>query len=526
MEKEEVLRAGRVDGAFTATVTRRPVLAVTDAHKRFGRVRALNGATIEIFSGEVHGLVGANGAGKSTLVKVVSGAERLDSGVLVVGDFEAGTITPREAQTNGLATIYQDTSLVPTLGLAQNIVLGREASRAHIFLDSRSERAEVKRSLKRVGLRDRQHLTAGQLSPSEQQLLEIAKALYRRARIVVMDEPTASLGNAERDRLFSVIDALREDGTGVLYISHKLREVLEVCERVTVMRDGETVATADTEGLSEDRLVRLMIGHSLKSVAGHRDQVSSGVAMRVRGLGQGIRLSDIDLDLHDGEVLGVTGLVGSGRSRLARVLFGAERYDAGSIELYGQDYRPSDPHDAIDRGLGLVPQDRKRDALQMSMSVEDNITLPRMPTSLPGFVRRRTERADAMRWIRHLNIKTPSPAAPPSSLSGGNQQKVAVARWLHAEARVLIFDEPGQAVDVGAKEEIFAAIRALAAEGKAVMVISEEIEELQQLADRLIVMRGGRISGELRLQDITEENVIALSMGVNIKGDEVIGHEY
>jgi len=500
-----------------------PVLTVTSACKRFGRTQALNGANLEIRPGEVHGLVGANGAGKSTLVKAVSGAQRLDSGKLVVGDFEGEAITPREAHAQGLATIYQDPSLVPTLGLAENIVLGREASRARIFLSGRSERADVERSLDRVGLRDRPHLKAGQLSPSEQQLLEIAKALYRRSRVVLMDEPTAALGNSQRDRLFGVIEALRQGGAGVLYISHKLHEVLDVCERVTVMRDGETVATAAAADLNEDRLVRLMIGHSLTSSV-HGKTSRGRVAMRIRGVGQGTRLSDIDLDLRDGEILGITGLVGSGRSRLARVLFGAEQFDAGSVELYGEDYRPAAPYDAISRGVGLVPQDRKRDALQMSMSVEDNITLPRIPTSLPGLIRWRTERAVALRWIQYLKIKTPSPMSHPSSLSGGNQQKVAVARWLHAEARVLIFDEPGQGVDVGAKEEIFAAIRALSAEGRAVIVISEEIEELQQIVDRLVVMRGGRISGELQLQEIDEERVIALSMGINIDGGQVGAH--
>lgn len=500
----------------------KPALVVTDAMKAFGLTKALDGASIVVRPGDVHGLVGANGAGKSTLVKAVSGALNLDSGTLRIGDYEGETITPREAHRHGLATIYQDTSLVPTLGLAENIVLGRESSRMG-FLAKRRDRAAVKRSLERVGLSDRRNLSAGQLSPAEQQLLEIAKALYRETSVVLMDEPTASLGGVESARLFRVIDSLKADGVGVVYISHKLREVLEVCDRVTVMRDGRTVATTPVADLDEDKLVRQMIGHELKR-AERLESRRGEVLLSLRGVGQGTRLNDIDLDVHGGEVLGITGLVGSGRSRLARVLFGAEAFDQGEITLGGQAYRPSSPHQAISAGVGLVPQDRKRDGLHLHMSGADNIAMTSYP-STAGVVRRRAEYASAAHWIDYLQIKIRSPADQPASLSGGNQQKIAIARWLHADAKLLIFDEPGQAVDVGAKAEIFRAIRDIAAKGCAVIVISEDVEELQQVVDRALVMRTGRISGELARDQIDEEHVIALAMGAAKSTPEGPGHE-
>lgn len=502
--------------------TEEPVLVVADAHRAFGSTRALDGMSLEVVPGEVHGLVGANGAGKSTLVKAVSGALKLDSGSIRIGDFEAGTVTPREAQRHGLATIYQDPSLVSTLGLTENIVLGRESSRVG-FLNRRIDREAVNASLKRVGLKRRRNLVAANLTPADQQLLEIAKALYREASVVLMDEPTAALGGKERDRLFAVIESLKADGVGIVYISHNLGEVLDVCDRVTVMRDGKRVATTAADELDEDKLVRQMIGRVL--VQTERVESTRGeVALSVRNLGQNSRLTDISFDVHEGEVLGITGLVGSGRSRLARVLFGVEPFDRGEMLLAGEEYRPGSPHAAISAGVGLVPQDRKRDGLHLHMSTADNVVMTHFPTS-GGIVRRKAENADAMKWIDYLDIKTPSPAAQPVSLSGGNQQKVAIARWLNAHAKVLIFDEPGQAVDVGAKAEIFRAVRDIASRGRAVIVISEEIEELVQVVDRTLVMRAGQISGELPYDEIDEENVVALAMGANKPKKEEVGVE-
>ncbi len=487
------------------------VLEVNNAVKTYGQTQALRGASIQVRAGEVHGLVGANGAGKSTLVKAISGALKLDSGSIRLGDFSGPSITTREAHEQGLAAIYQEPSLVPTLGLAENVMLGREAPLGGVLLSRPRERRLVAASLATVGLKDRPYLTAGELAPAEQQLLEVAGALNRNARVILMDEPTAAMGNMERDRLFEVIATLRAQGVGILYISHKLHEVLSICDRITVMRDGQDISTDAADALDEDQVVRLMIGRQLKK-AQRKAREFGEVALKVSGLSQNQRLRDISFELRAGEILGITGLVGSGRSRLGRTLFGAEQFDTGQIELFGQPYKPKDPHAAIAAGVGLVPQDRRSEALLMSMTISDNITLASMPTLSHLMVSFSAQRAAARRWVEFLKIKTSSVSSRPTELSGGNQQKVSMARWLHTKARVVVFDEPGQAVDVGAKGDIFAAIRQLADEGSGVIVISDEIEELVQMVDRLLVMQAGRIVGEIAAKDITEELVLELEM--------------
>lgn len=495
---------------------RTAVLRADGLVKRFGVTTALDHAAFAVGAGEVVGLVGANGAGKSSLVKVLSGALTPDAGEIAVGGRTLRALTPRLAQRLGIATIYQDPSLVPTLGLAENIVLGREPSRAHVALARRREREAARRCLERVGLADERGLTAGDLAPAGQQLLEIAKALHRESRLVIMDEPTAALGEAESARLFEVIGSLTEAGVAVVYISHRLDEVLELSDRVVVMRDGRDVLDARAEGLDEDALVRHMIGHDVARLE-VAARARGAVALRVRGLGQGQRIRDVSFEVHEGEVLGITGLVGSGRSRLARIVFGAERADRGEMTLFGAAYDPHGPRDAIRRGVGFVPEDRKRDALLMELAAAKNITLAR-PTTHGGLVRLGEERRAAMRWIDRLEVTPRSSAALPRQLSGGNQQKLVIARWLHAGARLVILDEPGQGVDIGAKEQILRAVRELAEQGRAVIVVSQELEELQQVADRVLVMRRGAIAGELRAAELTEERVVSLAMGAGGDG--------
>jgi ABC-type sugar transport system ATPase subunit len=494
-------------------------LSLRGLRKSFGRNQALRGVDLDLSAGESLGLVGANGAGKSTLVKSVSGAVHPDGGTIRVGEWEGGALTPRHAQQLGVATIYQDPSLAPTLSLVQNIVLGREAVWGKVFLAGRKQRRHAIACLERVGLKRNPDTEAGRLSSAEQQLLEIGKAIFRDARVVFMDEPTAALGDEESERLFEVIRELRRGGVAVVYISHRLDEVLDLCGTVAVMRDGEKVLDRTTEGLTEHDLVRAMIGHEVRRVSAAKRERGE-VALSVSGLGQGTRLREIDFDLHAGEVLGIAGLVGSGRSRLARVLFGADRFDAGSIELFGEEYRPHGPAEAIARGVGLIPEDRKRDALLMHLPAATNITLPRLATHLGGVLDVGGERAIAKRWIEALEIHPASARVPPAQMTGGNQQKLVIARWTHTGSRVYIFDEPGQGVDVGAKERILVAMRELADAGNAVIFISQEIEELEQVADRVLVMRAGRIAGELERERITEAAVIALQMGTELQEKE------
>ncbi|GIW56473.1 MAG: ribose import ATP-binding protein RbsA 1 [Nitrospiraceae bacterium] len=487
------------------------VLEARSVARRFGATLALVNASLDVRSGEVMGLVGANGAGKSTLVKILSGAERADAGTLRIGAWTGPSLGPHQAQDLGLATIYQEPSLVPTLSLVENIVLGRENLRWRVFLSNRRDVDAASAVLNRVGLNGHRR-PASALNAAEQQLLAIAKALYRDARIMIMDEPTAALGRAEVARLFEVIDGLRAEGVAVVFVSHRLDEILHLCDRVTVLRDGVTVLVSRAAGLTEDDLVQAMIGHTIAE--GEVRSVEPGpVLLEARGLGVDGRLRGIDLELREGEVVGLTGLVGSGRSRLARVLFGSERFDSGELFIHGELFRPRSPSVAIKRGIGLVPEDRKRDALFGEMSISSNVTLVRIPTLGRTIINIREELAQAVTWLRRVQLRPLTARVAASRLSGGNQQKVIVARWLYSNARILILDEPGQGIDVGAKDEIWKLIRELAAEGRAVLVISEEIDELAQVADRVLVMRAGSIVGCLPREEVTEEAVLALSLG-------------
>lgn len=497
--------------------SRAEVLRAESLVKHFGATTALDHANFSVKAGEVVGLVGANGAGKSTLIKTLSGALTPDEGMIRVQGESFDLLTPRLAQEHGIATIYQDPSLVPTLGLVENIVLGREPRRAGFLLSARRARAAAQVCLDRVGLVDRSGLTAGDLSPAGKQMLEIAKALHRESRVVFMDEPTAPLGEAESQRLFELIKSLTASGIGVVYISHRLDEVLAVSDRITVMREGRDVFDGPAADLDESDLIRYMIGHDVTRLKRESRQLGD-VALSLRGIGQGTRIKDVDFEVRSGEVVGITGLVGSGRSRLARLMFGAERPDRGEMTLFGEPYAPRSPHDAISQGLGYVPEDRKVDALLMDQTAAKNLTLAKMPARGGTVLRLRQERTSAKKWIDRLEVKPRSTTTPPRQLSGGNQQKLAIGRWLHADSKVMILDEPGQGVDIGAKEQILRVIRELADQGRAVVVVSQELEELEQVADRVVVMRRGEIAGELSAEELSEERVVSLSMGTSANG--------
>ncbi len=481
--------------------------------KRFGATTALNRMDFCVHAGEVHGLVGANGAGKSTLVKILSGALPPDAGEIRIGEGHGETLTPRRAQQLGLATIYQEPSLALNLTIVENIVLGRERAVAGIFLPRNHQLEDVAGVLKRVGIDAHPMTAVYRLSPASRQQVEIAKALFRGAQIILMDEPTAVLGAAESARLFELVRSLSANGVSIVYISHHLQETLDVSHRVTVMREGRAMLTAPSDQLTSESLVEAMIGREVEQL---RPIASApgDVVLAATGLGQGRRLSGIDLTLHAGEVTGLTGLIGAGRSRLARIFFGTEQPDAGAMTLFGKPYRPSSPAEAIKLGVYLVPEDRKVESLLQQMSVAQNVTLINMPTTqFGGLIRLSQEQKIAIKWIKHLKVRPAQPQLPVGSLSGGNQQKVAIARALHTGARVMIFDEPGQGIDIGAKEEILQTIRKLAESGCAVLVISSDLEELTQVANRVVVMKEGRIAGELPVEAATEKGVLKLAMG-------------
>jgi ABC-type sugar transport system ATPase subunit len=490
-----------------------PVIAVRDISKRFGTTQALVGCDLEIRAGEVHGFVGANGAGKSTLVKILSGAIGPDAGEIRVGEWDGASLNPRLAQELGIATIYQEPDLVPTLHAAENIALGREHRRGRVFLDRNQERLDASAAGARVGLSSfALSRPIEDLSRADQQLVEVAKALHRQVRVILMDEPTAPLGPRDVGRLETVIRDLAAHGVAVLYISHRLREVLRVCNQVSVIRDGRRVWTRPARELTESAIVQAMIGHGLEHVAAPSAQAGN-VLLDVEALGQSRRLVDVSLALRAGEIVGLAGLVGAGRSRLLRALVGEERPDRGKMTLKGKPYAPHSPAAALRRGVGLVPEDRKTQGLFLEQSVVKNLTFSRPLTYAAGLVRLHQERAATWRWIERLSLTPRSPGATVKNLSGGNQQKVILARWLHADVDVLLVDEPGQGIDVSAKEDVYQILRETARSGKAILTSCSESEDLFTLADRILVMRLGRIVGEFERGTATEEQIVALASG-------------
>ncbi len=477
----------------------RPLLQLTDLTKSFGAVRALRGVSFALLPGEVHALLGENGAGKSTLIKVITGAHAPDGGTMEINGEAVARLTPAHARALGIACIYQQPALFPDLSVAENIALRLEkTSPGHLvrWTERRSRAAEL---LHRIGADIDPDKEVRALSMPEQQLVEIACALGSGARIVIMDEPTASLTQKEQHLLFAVVRELRVSGVGVIYISHRLEEIFALADRVTVLRNGESVGTNRVDELNETTLIRLMVGREVAAIYPPPESAPGEVVLSLRGVGcaaSGVR--GIDLQVRAGEVVGLAGLVGAGRTELACMLFGLTPADAGEIQLSGHHVQLSDPRAAIAQGIAYVPEDRRRHGVILEMSIASNTTMAIHPQLFPGsWLRLGAERRLTVDFIRDLAVKTSGPAAPGGSLSGGNQQKVALARWLATKPKLLILDEPTQGVDVGAKGEIHKIIRRLAREGLAVLLISSDLPEILGMSDRIAVMRGGTIVAEL-----------------------------
>lgn len=490
------------------TTPRRTVLSARDISKSYGPTLALSHADFDLYAGEVHALVGANGAGKSTLVRILSGSERPDAGSTRYGDREVLPESPAAAHELGVRTIFQDPGVVPTLDACANVLLGEENARLGL-LRTREQRSDAQVLLRDLGFEASMSAPAGTLRPADLQLIELAKALHSSASVIVMDEPTAALGMAEREHMLSVVSGLRDRGVGVLYIAHDLDEVLAVSDRVTVMRDGRTFETLDSARTTPTALVQLMVGSHLALL--ERESSHPGEEVLVlEGVGQGGQLQGINLSCRAGEILGITGLVGSGRTRLLNVIAGLERATEGSMRLDGAPYQPTSPRDALSRSIALVPENRKQDSLLMDLPSTESIMIS-APISRSGMLRRAMERRKAKSWMGTLRVKPADPGVPPASMSGGNQQKVSIAKALQTNARVLMLDEPGQGVDIAAKDQIFRSVRSLAGEGRAVLIVSSELAELAPLVDRLVVMRRGRISGVLDANEISECRVLELA---------------
>ena len=481
--------------------------------KSFPGVRALRGVDLTLNRGEVLALLGENGAGKSTLMRVLGGAHSADSGTLSLEGRPIGFRSPQDARQAGVAVIYQEFNLVPGLSAVENIFLGREKSRVG-FVQGTEEFHAARILFERLGADLDPGAACRTLTTAQQQLVEIAKALAFEARILVMDEPTAALTSTEVERLFAIIRDLRRQGIGVIYISHRLDEIDRIADRITVLRDGQNVGNARAGGISRTALIGWMVGRELTDEFPPRSTVLGPPRLEVSGLSRGHAVRDVSFSVRRGEILALTGLIGAGRTETARLIFGADPRDGGEVRLDGRVLDIRSPREAIRAGIGLLTEDRKLQGLVLRHSVLENFGLPNLDRfSHQGLLNLGRERAEFSTYIRRLGIRVPGQEERVGNLSGGNQQKVVLAKWLARNCEVLIFDEPTRGIDVGAKYEIYLLMNELAAAGKALIMISSELPEVLGMADRILVLRQGRVAGEIAdVRLATQEQILHLAV--------------
>ena len=487
------------------------LIALKGITRAFGGVRALKGVDFAVDAGEVHALIGENGAGKSTLMRVLAGEIAPDGGEILIDGEPVIAYDPRIAASRGIAVIHQETALAPDLSVAENIFM-RELP---AVLAWRALNRRARDLLARLGFDIDPRSTVGELAVAHQQVVEIAKALSQQVRVIVFDEPTAVLSTRDAERLHGIIAALRADGVGIVYISHRLEEVFRIADRITVMKDGQIAGVTTPAKAGIDDVIRMMVGRPLVAMfpkVAHR--TIGAEVLRVENLARGKRVRSVSFSVKAGEIVGLGGLVGSGRTETVRLIFGADKRDAGDIFLRGRKARIASPLDAVVAGIALVPEDRKHQGVILDMSIRTNTTMARLApvVNVAGVIRRRLEKSMVGTLAQRLRVKTSSIEAAVSSLSGGNQQKVVLAKWFHAGTDVIILDEPTRGVDVGAKTEIYTLIEELAAAGRAVLVISSEHQELFGLCDRVMVMAEGRLQGTLTRDEYSEEHLLTLAM--------------
>ncbi len=491
-----------------------PLLRMRGIRKSFPGVKALKGVDLTLHNGEVLALLGENGAGKSTLIKILGGAHQPDDGTIEIDGQPASVSTPQASQASGIGIIYQEFNLIPFLSARENIFLGQEPGHVS-FIPKGSEETRAKSLFKRIGVEVPIDANCNDLTVAQQQIVEIAKTLAQDARIIVMDEPSAALSPRETKGLFKVIAELKSQGIGIIYISHRLDEIFEVADRVTFLRDGEHIDTRSIDKLTREQMIELMVGRSLDKEFPKRSSELGQVRFSVTDLNRGSSVRDVSFDINAGEVLGLTGLVGAGRTETARLLFGADRPDSGRLQLDGKPLAIKTPRDAIRQGICLLTEDRKAQGLVLGQTVRENFGLPNLNQfSSGGFIRQQEEAKAFSGYVDQIKIKIAHTEQIAGTLSGGNQQKVVLAKWLQRNAEVIIFDEPTRGIDVGAKYEIYQLINQLAAHGKAVLMISSELPEILGMSDRILVMNEGRITGELTdVPNATQEDIMRLAVG-------------
>ena len=496
----------------------RPILEVRQICKSFPGVRVLKNVDLRVWPGEVHALMGENGAGKSTLMKILAGAYRADSGEIFLDGKSVHFRTPHEARMAGIGIIYQELTVAPNLTVSGNVFLGSELRRFGFIKDTAEMDRRTQQVLDRLGARFKPDDRAARLAVAEQQQVEIARALFYKSRVLVMDEPTAALSDRETERLFEVVRQLRSEGLAIIYISHRMAEVYELADRLSVLRDGEYVGELKRSEFSPDRVIEMMVGRRLEDFYEHAKHTSGRVVLEVKNMSDGRRVKNASFQLREGELLGLAGLVGAGRTELARLIFGADKRKSGEVYLDGKKLQIDQPQDAIRAGLGYVPEDRKLQGVFLQMTSGENITMNILGRHASAGVLdfgKLTERASAE--VKALRIRTASLKQRAVGLSGGNQQKLLLARWLEINPRVLVLDEPTRGVDVGAKAEIYALIQQLLDKGMVVLFISSELPEIVGVCDRVLVMREGEITGEVGGTtgiEITQQNIMKFATDV------------
>ncbi|MDD9268937.1 sugar ABC transporter ATP-binding protein [Paenibacillus sp. GCM10023248] len=495
-----------------------PLVQMEGIYKGFPGVQALSDCQFELAPGEVHALVGENGAGKSTLMKILTGIYQKDAGRLLLKGREVHIPHTKAAQSLGVSIIHQELNLIPDLTIAQNMFIGREPRRkVRMLLDEKKMNADTVELLEQLNLDLDPRMKISELSVAKQQMIEIAKALSFKSDVLIMDEPTAALTDAEIGELFRMIARLRSSGVGIVYISHRMEELRVISDRITVMRDGRYIATVKTKDTSMDSVISMMVGRELQVEKRKPEKPGQAkTVLEVRGLSRAKAFEGIQFTVRAGEIVGVAGLMGAGRTEVARAIFGADRLDAGEIYVNGQQVRIRGTHDAVKHGIGYLSEDRKRYGLLVDMDVGANMALPSLTKLMRfGWMREGEIEQVSASYVEALKIKTPGIRQKAKFLSGGNQQKIVIGKWLYRDCQLLIFDEPTRGIDVGAKAEIYALLEQLAQQGKAILMISSELPEILRLSHRVLVMCEGRITGELIGEQATQENIMRLATSRN-----------
>lgn len=488
--------------------------------KSFGGVRALKDVTLKANAGEIHALIGENGAGKSTLMKILSGAYRKDSGKIFFNDQEVDIRNTHDSKKLGIGIIYQEFSLIPELSVAENIFLDQLANN-RFWMNLKELRERARHIIEDIGFDIDPSAKVGSLSIAQQQIVEIAKALSNKVNTLILDEPSAVLGLHEVQKLFSTLYKLRDDGVAIIYISHHFSEIFQISNRITVLKDGVSSDSMATSETNRDEIIKVMLGRSLDTMFPDRHAVIGDEVLNVENIYTSNNVNGVSLSLRAGEVLGIAGLVGSGRTETARAIFAADSLKKGTINWFGRSENLSSSHKAVKFGVGMVPEDRKKQGVILDMSVKNNISLPNLKgvSNKLGFITKQKEKTQSTELIDRLRIKTPNENVPVSNLSGGNQQKVAIAKWLTQDCKVMLIDEPTRGVDLGAKVEIYNVINELSQKGVATLVISSETAELMGICDRILVMREGKVQGELLKDEFSEEAILRLSLNASEDSD-------